>query len=348
MTRWRLCLTGLAVTAGVCAAAAAPAAAADPVAEFYAGKTIRVLIGFTTGGGYDIYARTLARHMGRHIPGRPSLVPQNMPGAGSLKVANYLNAVAARDGTAFATFGRGIAIDPLLAHNDAAQFDANKFNWLGSVSNEVSVCAFMTSSGIRDWQDMRTKRAVIGSTGSSADSDIFPLMLRNLFGLPFKIVAGFPGASEVNLAIERHEVDGRCGWSWVSLVSRSRELYDGKQLNITLQIALKKHPDLPDVPLVTELTDDPKIQAALRLLISRQSMARPFAAPPGVPEERVRALRQAFDATMQDADFLAETRRQELEVNPVPGTAVQALIAELYATPPDVVKLAAAAVKDAP
>src|SRR5258708_25051331 len=304
MTRCRLCLTGFAVAACVFAAVA-PAGAADPVAEFYAGKTIRVLIGVTTGGGYDIYARTLARHMGRHIPGRPSLLPQNMPGAGSLKVVNYLYAVAPRDGTAIATFGRGMAIDPLLTHNEAAQFDARTFNWLGSVSNEVSVCAFMTASGIRDWQDMQTKKAVIGSTGSGADSDIFPLMLRNLFRLPFKIVARFPGASEVNLAMERHEVDGRCGWSWVSLVSRSRTLYESKQLNITLQIALQKHPDLPEVPLVTELTDDSKIQAALRLLISRQRMARPFAAPPDVPPERVRALRQAVDATTQDPHFPA-------------------------------------------
>jgi tripartite-type tricarboxylate transporter receptor subunit TctC len=348
MTRCRLCFTGLVFAAGALAACGDGARAADPVADFYAGKTVRVLIGYTAGGGYDVYARTLARHIGRHIPGRPSLVAQNMPGAGSLKVVNYLFAVAPRDGTVIATFGRGIVIDPLLAHNEAAQFDANRFNWLGSVSSEVSVCAFMTSSGIRDWQDMQTRKTVIGSTGTGADSDIYPLMLRNLFHLPFKIVAGFPGASEVNLALERHEVDGRCGWSWVSLISRSRTLYETKQLNITLQIALQKHRDLPDLPLVTELTDDRKVTAALRLVISRQSMARPFAAPPEVPEARVRALRDAFDATMRDRDFLAEMKRQELEVEPVTGTAVQALIAEIYAAPPDVVALASAAVKDGP
>ena len=348
MSRCRRCLTGLILAAGGCAGLSGPAQAADPVGEFYSGKTVRVLIGYTSGGGYDVYARTLARHMGRHIPGRPTLVAQNMPGAGSLKVVNYLYAVAPRDGTVIATFGRGIVIDPLLAHNDAAQFDANRFNWIGSISNEASVCAFMASSGVRNWQDMRTKKTVIGSTGTGADSDIYPLMLRNLFHLPFKIVAGFPGASEVNLALERHELDGRCGWSWVSLVSRSRALYESKQLNLTLQIALQKHRDLPDLPLVTEFTDDPQTLAALRLLISRQSMARPYAAPPEVPKDRVQALRQAFDETMQDSEFLAEMKRQELEVEPVTGRAVQELITEIYAAPPEAVKLAAAAVKDGP
>lgn len=328
--------------------AAGPARAAESAASFYGGRTVTILVGFTTGGGYDLYARTLARHMRDHLAGQPTLVVQNMPGAGSLKVVNYLYAVAPRDGATIATFARGMVIDPLLDHNDAARFEAPKFSWIGSISNEVSVCAFLASSGIRTWQDMQTKTAVIGSTGPGADSDIYPAMLRNLFHLPFRIVSGYPGASEVNLSIERHEIDGRCGWSWDSLISRSKALYDSGQIVVTLQIGLRKLAELPDVPLVTELSAGPDVQAAIRLLVSRQSMARPFAAPPGVPPDRVAALRAAFDATMGDPDFLAEARRLGLEVSPVSGAAVEALIKEVYGAPPAVVKLAAEAVKERP
>jgi tripartite-type tricarboxylate transporter receptor subunit TctC len=328
------------------AAASDPVPAADPVAEFYAGRTINILVGFTTGGGYDLYARTLARYMGAYIPGHPAFVVQNMPGAGSLKVVNYLYALAARDGTTMATFARGMVVDPLLDHNDADKFDAPKFGWIGSISNEVSVCAFLATSGIRTWHDMLTKPSVIGSTGPGADSDIYPAMLRNLFHIPFKIIAGYPGASEVNLALERHEVDGRCGWSWVSLIGRTKALYDSGQLAITLQIGLRRLDELPDVPLVTEIADDPDTKAAIRLLVARQSMARPYAAPPQVPAERLAALRRAFDATMRDPGFLADTKRLELEVSPVSGAAVETLINEIYASPPAVVKRAAEAVKE--
>ncbi len=339
--------TALALTAGIALAAAiGPARAADPVSGFYAGRTINLLVGFTTGGGYDLYARTLARHMGAHIPGHPAFVVQNMPGAGSLKVVNYLYALAPRDGTAMATFARGMVIDPLLDHNDADKFDAPKFNWIGSISNEVSVCAFLKESGIRTWHDMLTKPSTIGSTGPGADSDIYPAMLHNLFHIPFKIVAGYPGASEVNLALERHEVDGRCGWSWVSLIGRTKALYESGQISVTLQIGLRRIAELPDVPLVTDLADDPDTKAAIRLLVARQSMARPYAAPPQVPAERVTALRRAFDATMRDPGFLSDTQRLGLEVSPVAGAAVEALINEIYGAPPAVVKLAIQAVKE--
>lgn len=327
---------------------AAPAHAGDPVADFYAGRTVTILVGFTTGGGYDLYARTLARHMGGHVPGHPSLIVQNMPGAGSLKVVNYLYAVAPRDGTTLATFARGMVIDPLLDHNPADQFDAPKFNWIGSISNEVSVCAFSARSGIRDWHDMQTKPVTIGSTGPGADSDIYAAMLRNLFHLPFKVVSGYPGATEVNLAFERHEVDGRCGWSWISLISRSKALYDSGQLNVTLQLGLRRLPELPQVPLVTDLAPDAKIRAAIRLLVARESMARPFAAPPGVPAGRVQALRAAFDATVRDPAFVAEIDRLGLEVSPVSGPDVEALIRDIYAAPPEVVDLARRAVKERP
>jgi tripartite-type tricarboxylate transporter receptor subunit TctC len=324
------------------ASGSGPAVAADPVADFYSGKTVQVLIGFSPGGGYDIYARTLARYMGRHIPGNPKLVPQNMPGAGSLKVVNYLYAVAPKDGTALAHFAPGIMFEPLLGHGEGAQFDATKLTWLGSASREASVCAFMTGAGIKTWQDMRTKSYVIGASGGGAESDVFPTVLRNMFHLPLKIVTGYPGGTEITLAMERHEVDGRCGWSWTSLLSRSKALLDSNRLDVVLQITK----DLPNVPLIVDVTDNAEQKAALKLIVARQSIARPFAAPPGIPPERARALRDAFDATMKDPDFIAEAKGQSLDVDPVTGAEVEALIREVYASSPEAVQLAAASMKE--
>jgi tripartite-type tricarboxylate transporter receptor subunit TctC len=318
---------------------AAPARAAETT-PFFAGKTVRIIVGFSPGGGYDLYARELGRYLGRHLPGNPTVVVQNMPGAGSLKAVNFLYNAAPRDGTVIATFARGIVFEPLIGHLDGAQFDAPKFNWIGSVSNEVSVCAINSARGISTWADMLTKKTLIGASGAGADSDVFPIVLRNLFGLPMRIVTGYPGGSDLNLAMERGEIDGRCGWSWTSIVSRNRDWLADKRIQITLQIGLSKHEDLPDVPLIMDLVTDPRKDAALKLIVSRQSIARPFAAPPEVPAERVAALRSAFDATMRDPDFLAEMRRETLEVRPVGGAEVQDLMREIYATPPDVVKLA--------
>ena len=323
-----------------------PAHAADPVADFYKGRTVQVIVGFGPGGGYDLYARTLARYMGRHIPGNPTMVPQNMPGAGGIKVMNYLYNVARKDGTAIGTFARGLAIEPLLGHAQGTEFDATKFGWVGSISNEVSVCAFWSTSGIKTWNDVQTKPTTIGASASGADSEIFPTVLRNLFHLPTKIVTGFSnGGADINLGMERGEIAGRCGWSWSSLLSQSKPLLDGKKINIVLQLALQKHEDLPDVPSVMDLATTPQNKAALKLIVSRQSIARPFAAPPGLPAERLKALRAAFDATMKDPQFLAEAKKLELEVRPVSGADVEKLIKEIYASPPAVVKLAADAEK---
>lgn len=339
---WRAVVTSLAAPV----LAVASAAAAD--SEFYAGKNIQLLVGFSAGGGYDVYARTLACHMERHIPGNPKLIPQNMPGAGSLKAVNYLYNVAPKDGTAIAAFAPGVVVEPLLGRSEGIQFEAPKFTWLGSISQEVSVCAFIKAAGIRTWQDMQTKSYIIGASGGGAESDVFPNVLRKLFNLPLKIVTGYPGGTEIILAMERHEVDGRCGWSWTSLLSRSRALLDGKQIDLTLQIGLRKDKALADVPLIMDLTDDPQKKAALRLIVSRQSIARPFAAPPGVPAERAHLLRAAFDATMSDPEFRAEAKALNLDVEPVGGSEVEALLKEIYASPTEVVKLATELVRDSP
>jgi len=319
------------------------AIAAD-VASFYKGRTVTIDIGYSAGGGYDIYARVLARHLGDHIPGNPTVIPQNMPGAGSLKVVNYLYNIAPKDGTVLATFARGMAMEPLL-DKQGIEFDAQKLTWIGSITNEVSVCAFRSDSGVKTWDDMVTKSYTVGGTGSGSDTDVFPNVLRSLFHMKMKLATGYPGGEDVVLALERGEVNGRCGWSWSSLMSRNRPLYEQKQIFVPVQLSLNKHEDLPDVPLVMDLTKDPKISAALKLIFARQTLARPYAAPPNLPADRAQALRDAFDATMKDPAFLSEAKQTDLEVRPVSGEEMQKLVAELYQTPPEVVKIAADAIK---
>jgi tripartite-type tricarboxylate transporter receptor subunit TctC len=335
----------LAFAALVVACAAVPAAA-DPVADFYSGKTIQLAIGYAPGGGYDIYARTLARHMSRHIPGNPAIVVQNMPGAGSLKAANYLYNIAPKDGTAFGGFSRGAFLDPLLGRSEGVQYVPAKYGWLGSISNEVGVCAFRADSGIASWRDMQARPYVIGSTGAGADSDVFPTVLRQMFRLPMKVVTGYRSAADVVLAISRKEVDGRCGWSWSSMMAWNKDMYQSKAINVVLQLATQKLAELPDTPSILDVARDADQQAALKLIVSRQTMARPYVAPPGIPPERLNALRAAFSATMTDREFLADAQRQDLEVRPVSGLEADALINEIYASPPAVVKLAIDVMKE--
>ncbi|HTY68804.1 MAG TPA: hypothetical protein VMH36_19285 [Alphaproteobacteria bacterium] len=328
-----------AVAAGATAWSGMARADDAAVAQFYKGRTIQLYIGYSVGGGYDLYARELARYLGAHIPGNPTIVPQNMPGAGSLRLANYLYNVAPKDGTAMATFARGMATEPLLG-GAGTQFDARKFTWLGSITDEVSVCAFWHDSGVATWQDMLTKSYTVGGTGSASDTDVFPNAMKRIFHLNLKLVTGFPGGSDVVLALERGEVQGRCGWSWSSLVSRNKQLYDTKQIFVPVQLALRKHEDLPDVPLIVDETKDPKELRALRLIFARQSVARPYVAPPGLPEDRKQALRRGFDETMKDPAFLEEAKKTELEVHPVSGAEIDTLLGELYQSPPEVVQLA--------
>jgi tripartite-type tricarboxylate transporter receptor subunit TctC len=329
---------GLFAAIAICATAVATVASADE--NFYSGKTLQVVVGFTTGGGFDLYARTLAQYMGRHIPGNPTLVTQNMPGAGSLRAANYIYNAAPQDGTTIGEFAPGVIVAPLLGASEGTYFEAPKFTWLGSISQDISVCAFNKAAGISSWQDMQAKPATIGASGAGAESDVFPNVLRRLFNLPFRIVDGYPGSNEIILAMERHEVDGRCGWSWASLLSRNASLLSNKEIDITLQLALKKDKALQDVPLVMDLTDDPLKKAALKLIISRQTIARPFAAPPGIPADRAQLLRQAFDATIKDPDFRDEARNLNLDIDPIDGADVEALLKEIYASPRDVLDLA--------
>jgi tripartite-type tricarboxylate transporter receptor subunit TctC len=323
------------ILAIVMAAVAAPAHA-DSVEDFYKGRTITVLIGYSPGGSYDAAGRVLARHMGRYIPGNPSLVPQNMPGAGTLNLVNYLYNVSPKDGTAFGIFARGMAMEPLIGGTNA-KFDATKLTWIGSAANEISLCATYATSPVKNWNDALTKDFTVAGNGSGSDPDVFANVLRNAFGVKDRLISGYPGSAEISLAMERGEIDGRCGWSWSSIKAEKAQWLAEHKLNLIVQLALEKAADLPNVPLITDLATNDRQRQILKLIFSRQTMGRPFAGPPGIPADRAQALRHAFDLTMKDPEFLAEAATRGLEINPVSGPDVEKLITELYQTPKDVV-----------
>jgi tripartite-type tricarboxylate transporter receptor subunit TctC len=318
----------------------AAGASAQTPAEFYKGKTVELYIGYSVGGGYDLYARLIARHLGKHIPGNPTVVPKNMEGAGSLRLANWLANAAPRDGKVIGTIGRGVAFDPLLGF-PGAQFKGVDFSWIGSANHEVSICVAWETSKIMKFQDLLTNQLVIGGTGASDDTVQFPRIVNAVLGTKMKIISGYPGGNDVVLAMERGEVQGRCGWSWSTVMATHPDWVRDKKIRILVQLALAKHPDLPDVPLITELAQTKEQEQLLRLIFARQAVGRPYLAPPGIPKDRLAALRQAFMDTMTDKDFLADAERSKVEIVPVDGGKVEELMRQVYDTPPPVVKRAA-------
>jgi tripartite-type tricarboxylate transporter receptor subunit TctC len=312
------------------------------VAEFYRGKTITIVIGYSAGGGYDVFARLLARHMGRHVPGNPMVVPQNMPGAGSRKAGMYLYSVAPKDGTTIGTIGRNESIAPLI--EDDAGFDGSKFTWIGSIANDNSICLSWHTCSIKTWQDLQSRELTVGALAPGDNTVTVPLALRNLFGAKLRLVKGYPGTSDVFLALERGEIEGACGVSWRPIMTQRRDWIAGKKINLLVEVALERDPTLGETPLITQFVRDGEQLKILSLLIATQAMARPFLAPPGVPGDRKVALRRAFDETMKDSLFLADAEKAALYVYPMPGAAIDALLAELYATPKALTARAARAI----
>ena len=313
---------------------------AQSPSDFYRGKTVEIYIGTSVGGGYDAYARMLARHLGKFLPGNPTVVAKNMEGGGGMRLANFLYNAAAKDGLIFGTFNRGTGFDPLFG-NRSAQFEATKFNWLGSTNNEVSVCVAWHTHGVASYQDVLERELVVGASGPAADTYQFPKIANAVLNTRFKIITGYPGGNDVNLALERGEVDGRCGWSWSSVESTRKTWVTDKKITILMQLSLKKHPDLPDVPLIVDLAKTDEQRQILKLIFARQPLGRPFLAPPGVPQDRVDTLRKAFMDTMADKDFLAEADKAQLEITPIDGASVQKLVTEVYRTPPAIAQKAA-------
>ena len=316
-------------------------ARAQSGADFFKGKTIQFIIGYEPGTGYDLYARLLARYYGASIPGAPGVVSQNMPGAGSIKAANYLFEVAPRDGTQVGMIGRGTPMTPLLGGKGATFKDDASFTWIGSMNNEVSVCVAWHTSGVKTIEDAMARELTTSATSLGADdTTVFPAVLNAMIGTKFKWITGYPGGSAMNLAMERGEADGRCGWSWSSIKSTQADWLKTGKISLLLQLSLSKHPDLPNVPLIMDFAKTEEQKRVLELIFARQVMGRPVLAPPGLPAERVNVLRRAFDATMRDKAFLAEADKGNWEITPVSGEEIEALMKRVYATPPAVVELA--------
>jgi tripartite-type tricarboxylate transporter receptor subunit TctC len=318
---------------------------AQAPADFYRGKTIDLYINVSVGGGYDLYARMVARHLGKHIPGNPIILPKNMEGGGGMRLANWLYNVAPKDGTALGAVARAMAFEALLG-NKGAQYDGRRFNYLGSANDEVSVCVAWHTSGIKTFEDAQKTQLVVGTGGVSDDTYQYPAILNNMFGGKFKMVPGYPGGNDINLAMERGEVQGRCSIPWSTVKATRRFWIDENKVNLLMQYSLGKHADLPDVPLVMDLSKTEEQKTILKLIFGRQVMGRPYVAPPDVPKERVAILRKAFMDTMADKEFLAEAEKAKFEVTPVSGETIENLVLEVHRnTTPELAEKAGAAMR---
>jgi tripartite-type tricarboxylate transporter receptor subunit TctC len=312
--------------------------------DFFNGKTITILIGNGVGGGYDMSTRIFAKNLARHIPGNPTIVPKNMEGGGGLRLANWLANAAPKDGTAIGAVTRAMAFEPLLGKG--AQYDGKRFNYVGRANDEVSVCVAWHTSGVRTFEDAQKMQLVVGASGIADDTYQHPALLNNMFGTRFKMVLGYPGGNDINLAMERGEVQARCSIPWSTVKATRRSWIDENKVSLLMQYSLAKHADLPDVPLVMDLAKTDEQHTILKLIFGRQVMGRPFVAPPGVPRERVEALRQAFMETMADKDFLAEAEKTKFEITPVSGEKIESLVLDVYRnTTPELAVTAGAAMK---
>jgi tripartite-type tricarboxylate transporter receptor subunit TctC len=323
--------------AGIVVACAAASSA--PAAEFYAGKTVEMIVGSDVGGGYDIYTRAIARHIGRHIPGNPAVVVKNMPGAGSGRAAAYLYAVAPKDGTSLAALFPGVVLSPLLDDRVDAPFDPTKFTYIGTADSGTRVCATFQGSKTRSYDDALAHKTRMGASGLGASTRDYVLFKKKTTEVKFDLVMGYKGSADILLAMERGEVDGLCGWDWTSVKSQRPDwLRDGK-LNLLVQVALEPEPELTSrgVPSLWRYIRRQEDRKAVELIVTQQMFQRPYMAAPGVPAEQVATLRTAFDATMKDEQFRADAEKSGIDINPLSGARVQQLVDAIYATPKAIV-----------
>jgi tripartite-type tricarboxylate transporter receptor subunit TctC len=318
-----------------------------PGAEFYAAKSIDFLIGGDVGGGYDIYARVIARHLGRFIPGRPAIVPKNLPGAGSGRAASFLYGVAPKDGSVIGALFPGAIMGPLLDDRAQALFDPTKFQYLGSADNATRVCISHARSPIKRFDDALEHKAIMGATAAGGSTRDYVNMHRKTTGAMFELVAGYKGTADIFLAMERGEVDGMCGLDWASLKSQRADWIRNGDVNILAQVNLEPEPELTalGVPQIWQFIRNGDDKQAVALIVGQQVFGRPYLAPPGVPAEATRILRAAFAAAMQDQDFRADAERTRIDVAPSSGERVQRLVEELYATPKAIVDRAKELIK---
>jgi tripartite-type tricarboxylate transporter receptor subunit TctC len=339
MTRFKL----FAATAAAALLLPAAAQAQDSLAKFYSGKSIDMIIGASPGGGFDLYARTIAKHMPDHLPGKPNFIPKNMPGAGTNKAAGYIYAVAPKDGTVIGAIFPGAVMDPLLGDKTHVQHDSTKLIYLGSANNEVGITVVRNDAPAKTFQDLFTKGMISAASASGGSSRDFPAALNNVLGTKIQLVTGYPGTKDMTLAIERGEVQGTGGYLWSTLKTQNPDwLPQAGKMRILVQEAVKGTAELNKmgVPVAIDFAKNDEDKQVLELIYGQLVFGRPYILPPGTPEERVTALRRAFDATMKDKGFLADAAKARLTVDPVSGEEVQALVTKIYSAPDRIVQRA--------
>src|SRR4051794_33442175 len=326
--------TRYALPLGILTALAAPASAQAPS---LAGKNVTMVIGFGPGGGYDLWGRVVGRHIGKHLPGNPSVVPQNMPGAGSYNAASNIYNIAPKDGTVMGIIARDAALGPITGAT-GARFDPTKLTWLGTPTTETNVCIATNNDRVKvkTAEDLYTKELIVGDTGVGTGTHSYPKALNALLGMKFKIIGGFPSSSDVFLAMERGEVDGIC--ESLDSVSGKRPAWIAeKKINLLFQGGAEKNMHIGDVPYIIDLAKTPEQKEAISFLYAGQGIGRPFIAPPELQPGKLEMLREAFNATMKDPDFVADAKKQSLDVDPEDGEHLTALIKKIYATPKPIV-----------
>lgn len=334
----------LAVAFGVMLASSVAGFAQSP-ADFYKGKDVHLLISHPAGGGMDVYARFFARHLPKFLAGKPNVIPQNMPGAAGIAMANSLATQQPADGTVIGYGPGSIAVADLF-NIPGARFDASKFSWIGSMNADVGVALSWRTSDVKTANDLFDKELIVAGGGATDQSVVYPTALNRVLGTKFKIIPGYPGSAAMGLAIERGEVSGIGGINFSSILANKPDWLRDKKVNILVQLALSRHPDLPDTPTVLQIAKTDTQRQVLELIFAQTELARSIFGPPGVPSDRLDALRAAFDAMMKDKDFLAEAERMKIEINsPTPGKDIDALLHKLRATDKKIIELAAAAIK---
>lgn len=309
---------------------------------FYKGKTLEIYAGYAPGGGYDLYTRILAKHMVKHLPGRPGHVVKNMPGAGSAKLASYLWEVAPKDGTAFGLINATVAFDPLFGGEaaDAIKFDPSKLTWIGSLDQFTPIGIAWHTTGMTKIEQFKEKEFLIGSTGGPSAAAVYCNLLNNMIGTKFKILPGYKGSEDIALAMDRSEVPGYVGWYWGGLKTTRGDWLQTTpwKINVFLQFGLQPDPDLPGVPWIMDVLANPEHKQIFKLVLSQLALARPFVAPPGLPADRVKDLRTAFNATAKDPEYLADMEKAKQTVRLFTGDQIDALLKEVYATSPDLIE----------
>jgi tripartite-type tricarboxylate transporter receptor subunit TctC len=324
--------------------AIAPAAQA---ADFYAGKTITFIIGSAPGGGYDIYGRAIARHLGKHIAGNPTIVVQNMDGASTLRAAAYIYNVAPKDGMVIGAIAPGAVVGPLLEGKTEGLYDPTKFIYLATANNSTRVCATYTGSKIRTFEDARKQETIIGSVAEGGSTRDYAYLHKNTSGLQLKIVSGYQGTPAVTLAMERGEVDGICGIDWSSLRSQKSDWVRDGKMNVLVQAGLEPNEELTrmGVPMIWKFIDTEEDRQVAELVIAQQLFGRPYIAPPGAPAEAVKALRAGFEATLRDPEFLADAQKARIDILPAGGERVQEGVDRIYSAPKHIVEKAKEAIR---